>query len=165
MNIMEISAIQDPAIMKIKVLQLAKEKNCTEDDIWDMIENFRRTHEEGKAPNMPGNISPILKKILSRVKIRNESAGDMLANALTSHKISFNRDSIEGKYGVDFVIGDLIIDIDKRKYILSSKERDDDFNRQFYLIRKGYTVMKLTSNEILIGVDNCVDKIKVILGK
>lgn len=159
MNIIELSAIQDPVEMKIRVLQLAYKRKCSEDDIWELINNFRKTHE-GKRSNAPGNIGDTLNKILSRVTITNKSPNDILFDKLVSLNIPVSANVEIGKYNVAFIIDNLIIEIDKRKHILSPDEQDNDFKRQLYLIKKGYTVMRFTGSEIYRDVVGCVNKIQ-----
>ena len=163
MNIMEISVIQDPRKMKTEVAKYAKERKCSEDDIWDLIENYRRTHE-GKRSNPPEGIGDTLQKILSKVTITDKSAKDVLADELSKRSIVLVRAKLD-KYVVDLLIhkANLIIDIDKRKHHLSPDERDDDFKRQLYLIKKGYTIIRFTANEIYRDVVGCVDKIERLL--
>ncbi len=162
MNIIELSSIQDPALMKTEVAQLAHKRKCSEDDIWELINNYRRTHE-GKRSNVPNNIGDTLQKILSKVTITNKSANDILFDELVSLNILVSANVEIGKYKVSFVINNLIIEIDKRKHILSPDEQDNDFKRQLYLIKKGYTVIKLKANEVSTNVERCVDKIMRLL--
>lgn len=163
MNIIELSGIQDSALMKAEVAKLARERNCTEDDIWELIDNYRRTHE-GKRSNVPEGIGDTLQKILSKVTITDKSAKDVLADELLKKSIVLVGAKV-GKYVVDLLIhkANLIIDIDKRKHHLSPDERDDDFKRQLYLIKKGYTVVRFTANEIYRDVVGCVNKIERLL--
>lgn len=164
MNIIEISAMQDPIKMKIEIVKLAHKRKCTKDDIWDLINNYRKTYK-GKRSNAPEGIGDTLQKILSRVTITNKSANDVLASELSARKLIYSwGDNIKiGKYGVDFLLDNLIIEIDKRKHHLSPDEQDNDFKRQLYLIKKGYTVLRFTDNQIYRDVVDCVNKIERLL--
>ena len=162
MNIIELSVINNPVRMKAEVAKLAHKRKCSEDDIWELINNFRKTHE-GKRSNAPEGIGDTLQKILSRVTITNKSANTILSDTLNAKHISFSANVEIGIYSVNFVIDNLVIDIDKRKHHLSPDERDDDFKRQLYLIKKGYTVIKFTANEIYRDVVGCVNKIERLL--
>ena len=163
MNIIEISIMSNPDKMKVEVIKLAKERKCSEDDIWELIDNYRKTHE-GKRSNIPEGIGDTLNKILSKITITNKSARDVLADELSKRSIVLIGAKV-GKYVVDLLIhkAHLIIDIDKRKHTLSPDEQDNDFKRQLYLIKKGYTVMRFTSTEIYRDVVSCVNKIERLL--
>jgi len=162
MNIMELSIIQDPAIMKIELVKLAHKRKCSEDDIWELINNYRRTHE-GKCSNAPEGIGSTLQEILSKVIITKKSPKELLADELIPLNIPVSANAEIGKYKVDFIIANLIIEIDKRKHTLSPDEQDNDFKRQLYLIKKGYTVLRFTDTQIYQDVGDCVDKIERLL--
>ena len=162
MNIMELSTIQDPALMKIRVLQLAHKRKCSEDDIWELINNYRKTHE-GKRSNAPEGIGNTLQKILSKVTITKESPQQILVTELADRMIGCHRNCKIGKRRVNVLCANLIIEIDKRKHTLSSGEQDNDFKRQLYLIKKGYTVLRFTDTQIYQDVGDCVDKIERLL--
>lgn len=160
MNIIEISTMSNPDKMKAEVSRLAHKRKCSENDIWELINNFRKTHE-GKRSNAPEGIGDTLDKILSKVTITNKSARDILADELSKRSVVLVGAKV-GKYVVDLLIhkANLIIDIDKRKHTSSPEQQDDDFKRQLYLIKKGYSVMRFTGSEIYRDVVGCVNKIQ-----
>lgn len=68
MNIMEVSIMRDPLKMRLEVVKMAKERNCTNEEIWELINNFRKLQEEGKRPQMASDMGGTLQTILSKTR-------------------------------------------------------------------------------------------------
>lgn len=168
MNIIELSVMQDPIKMKTEVVKMAKKRKCSEDDIWDLINNFRRTHEEGGRPRIASSTKEIIKSILpdkEQFKFTESPIEDLLKWELQARHMEFETRVAVGRYKVDFLFpgSSLIIEADGRKYHSSPDQRDNDFRRQLALIKGGYTVLRFTGSQIYRNVVGCVDKIERLL--
>lgn len=165
MNIMEISAMQSPIKMREEVANMAKQRNCTEDEIWSTINGFRRIQVQGKKLRAPIRIGGILKSMFDKTKISESPIEDTLKYELLNRDMEFETQAEIGKYRVDFLFPwvNLIVEADGREYHSSQRQRDNDFKRQLYLIKKGYTVLRFSGSQIYGDVVGCVDKIQAIL--
>jgi len=168
MNIMEISVMQNLIEMRMEVIKYAKKRKCTEDDVWDLINNFRRIHEEGRRPRVAVSTKDIIKSILpdkKQFKFTESPIEDLLKWELQARYINFETRVAIGGYKVDFLFPqvNLIVEADGREYHSSPDQQDRDFKRQLYLIKKGYTVLRFTGSQIYRDVVSCVDKIERLL--
>ena len=167
MNIQEISAMQSPVKMREEVAKMAIKRNCSADDVWDMIEGFRKTQKEGQRARIPTSLKDILPNIISNIKITESPIEDILRCELLARHIKFETQENIDKYRVDFFFrkANLIVEADGRKYHSTQRQRDNDFKRQLALIKKGYTVLRFTGSEIYQNVMGCVDKIEQMLNE
>lgn len=61
-----------------------------------------------------------------------------------------------GIYKVDFLYGTLIIEIDGHEYHKTKEQREYDYKRERYLMKKGYTVMRFMGTEVYLEPKKCV---------
>ena len=69
MNIIKISVMKSPTKMREEVAKMAIEKNCTADEIWIMINGFRKTQTQGQRPRIATGVKDILGSIMDGIKI------------------------------------------------------------------------------------------------
>lgn len=62
-----------------------------------------------------------------------------------------------GCYVVDFLIDDVIVEIDGKDYHTTLEQREKDYRRERWLIANGYTVVRFTGAEINSYLSSCVD--------
>lgn len=167
MNIQEISAIQSPARIKEEVAKMAIKRNCTADEIWTMINGFRKTQEEGRRPRIPIKVKDILKYFFPAIgiKITESPMEDLLKYELLARHINFETQANIGKYKVDFLFPQarLVVEADGKEYHSTQKQRDNDFKRELALMKKGYLVLRFKGSEIYRDVVGCVNKIEDLL--
>lgn len=169
MNIMEISALQNPVQMRMEVLRLAKERNSTEDDIWLLIDGFRKTQQEGERPRFPTSIKDSIKTILpnkNKFKFTDSPIEDVLKWELQARNIKFETRKSIGQYRVDFFFpeANLIVEANGAEYHSTKEQRERDFKRQQTLMKKGYMVLRFTGSEIYKDPIHCVNHIMRISG-
>ncbi len=70
-----------------------------------------------------------------------------------------------GQYRVDFAVIDkrVVVELDGHEYHKSKEQRTNDAERQRFLQKKGYTVIRFTGNEINKDVNGCVSEVLDIL--
>jgi len=164
MNIMEISALQNPLQMRMEVLKMAKDRNATEEDIWLLIDAFRKTQQEGERPRFPTAISKSIKTILGngkKFKFTDSPIEDVLKWELQARNIKFETRKSIGQYRVDFFFpqANLIVEADGYEYHSTKKQREKDFERQVTLMKKGYMVLRFTGSQIYKDPIHCVNQI------
>lgn len=157
--------MQDPLQIRTEVANMATERDCTEDEIWSTINEFRRIQAQGKRLRVPTKIKGILKSILDKTKISESPIKDTLKYELLNRDIEFETQAEIGKYRTDFFFpeANLIVEADGREYHSSQRDRDNDFKRQVALMKRGYTVLRFTGSEIYQNVVGCVNKIEQLL--
>ena len=165
MNIIKISVMKSPTKMREEVAKMAIEKNCTADEIWIMINGFRKTQTQGQRPRIATGVKDILGSIMDGIKITESPIEDTLKYELRARHISFETQEKIGQYRVDFffVEAGLIVEADGKEYHSTQRQRDNDFKRQAALMKKGYTMLRFTGSEIYRDVIGCVNKIEQIL--
>jgi len=67
MDIPKIGNLQAACKMRREVLNLAREKNIPEGDVWLELEIYRKTHSEGK--NEAKQLKSLIRKILTKSRI------------------------------------------------------------------------------------------------
>jgi len=72
----------------------------------------------------------------------------------------FNRQFVIDDFIVDFICRklDFIIEVDGSSHYGMTKERED-YDRQIYLEKKGFTILRITEGEILKRLDDVVEKV------
>jgi very-short-patch-repair endonuclease len=61
-----------------------------------------------------------------------------------------------GLYKVDFIInGKYVIEIDGHDYHKTKEQREYDYTRDRYLIKRGYVVIRFTGTEVFLQPDKC----------
>jgi len=61
-----------------------------------------------------------------------------------------------GIYRVDFVADDnVVIEIDGHDYHKTKEQRESDYKRERYLMRKGFTVIRFTGTEVYLSPNEC----------
>lgn len=67
-------------------------------------------------------------------------------------------------YIVDFLIDHrYVIEIDGHEYHKTKEQRTKDYQRERYLMGKGYFVVRFTASEVYVNAKDCVQKAKDIL--
>lgn len=61
-----------------------------------------------------------------------------------------------GIYKVDFVYGTCIVEIDGHESHKTKEQREHDYKRERYLMKKGYTVMRFMGTEVFLEPKKCV---------
>jgi very-short-patch-repair endonuclease len=72
-----------------------------------------------------------------------------------------------GKYRVDFLFPfeNLVVEADGWEYHSTKDQVKNDFQRDHYLARKGYRVLRFRAVQINRDIETCLDKILVFLGR
>lgn len=73
----------------------------------------------------------------------------------------FRRQHVVGHYIADFLCLDkkLIVELDGKYHTLPG-QIEDDVTRQHWLEENGYTILRITNEELLVSTDNAIQKIK-----
>jgi hypothetical protein len=67
---------------------------------------------------------------------------------------------IIGPYKVDFVYLDkIVVEIDGHEYHKTKEQRDYDYKRERYLMKKGYIVVRFTGTEIFLDSETCAEEV------
>ena len=61
-----------------------------------------------------------------------------------------------GIYKVDFLYGTCVIEIDGHEYHKTKEQREHDYKRERYLMKKGYNVIRFMGTEIFLDPIKCV---------
>lgn len=62
-------------------------------------------------------------------------------------------------YKVDFVYdNDFIIEIDGHEYHKTKEQRFKDYQRERYLMKKGYIVIRFMATEVFLNPNKCIDE-------
>jgi very-short-patch-repair endonuclease len=61
-----------------------------------------------------------------------------------------------GKYRVDFVYNNCAIEIDGHEYHKTKSQRLYDYERERFLIKQGYVILRFTATEVYWDAKNCV---------
>lgn len=165
MDIPEIAILETEIEMRREVLRLAIEKKCTEDEIWDELNLYRKTQErKGKKPVRAGLILKNILDNISGVKITESPIEDALKYELDQRRIQYQTQQRIGRYRVDFLFEEakLIIECDG-KYHRTGKQLQKDRDRDLYLIGKGYTVQRFSGDQLYRDVERCVNIIESFL--
>lgn len=72
---------------------------------------------------------------------------------------------IRGSYILDFAIPSLKIDIECDGSFWHKEGNSHDRVRNWFLRRRGWTVLRFSDNEIKEDIGKCIDKIKETIGK
>lgn len=64
-----------------------------------------------------------------------------------------------GLYKVDFRLKYYVIEIDGHDYHKTKEQREYDYNRERYLQRHGYFVVRFTGTEVFLDADKCVHEL------
>lgn len=167
MDIPEIVKLPAAIEMRREVLKLALEKNLPEEEIWDEIEIYKKTHFIIKRD--PRHIGFCLDSLLNELNIvKSESPmEDLFKSELKQNNINFERQKEIGRFKVDFFFSgaDLIVEIDGEKYHSSPEQREKDRKRDSILMKKGYAVLRFAGHRIYRDVGGCVKEISKFLGK
>lgn len=72
--------------------------------------------------------------------------------------ISFNLEPQKtiGIYKVDFTYGTCAVEIDGHEFHKTKEQREHDYKRERYLLRKGYTVVRFMATEVYLEPERCV---------
>ena len=60
--------MKDPLKIRLEVARMAKERNRTNEEIWELINNFRKLQEQGNRPEIPSDMGDTLQTILSKAR-------------------------------------------------------------------------------------------------
>jgi len=165
MDIPKIGNLQAACKMRREVLNLAREKNIPEGDVWLELEIYRKTHSQGKkeAKQLKSLIRKILAK--SKIHITKSPLEDTLKQALEKRNIHFVTQEKIGKYRVDFFFPQarLVVEADGKEYHSTEEQRLKDFERQCEIMRRGYALLRFRGTEIYQDVEGCLDKISLFL--
>jgi len=67
---------------------------------------------------------------------------------------------VVGIYKVDFIINDkYIIEIDGHEYHKTKEQREQDYKRERYLIKKGFIVIRFMGTEIFLSSTSCAKEV------
>jgi len=61
-----------------------------------------------------------------------------------------------GIYKPDFIYGSCVIEIDGHEYHKTKEQREQDYKRERYFIRQGYTVIRFMATEVYLDALKCV---------
>lgn len=61
-----------------------------------------------------------------------------------------------GIYLVDFVYGSCAVEIDGHEYHKTKEQREYDYKRDRYLLKRGYTVIRFMATEVFLDAKKCV---------
>jgi len=69
-----------------------------------------------------------------------------------------------GIYVVDFIVnGKYIIEIDGHEWHKTKEQREFDYKRERYLLKRGYTVLRYTGTEIYLSAKECAKEARDII--
>lgn len=63
-----------------------------------------------------------------------------------------------GIYVPDFVYGDCVIEIDGHEFHKTKEQREEDYKRERYYIKKGYYVVRFMATEVFLDALKCVQE-------
>lgn len=63
-----------------------------------------------------------------------------------------------GIYKADFVFGRFVIEIDGHEFHKTKEQREHDYNRERYLQRRSFFIVRFTGTEIFQNADKCVQE-------
>ena len=66
-------------------------------------------------------------------------------------------EKVIGLYKVDFLFRDrFVIEIDGHEAHKTKEQRENDYNRERYLMKRGYIVIRFTGTEVYLETEKCV---------
>lgn len=167
MDIPEINALPTAIEMRKEVIKLAIEKNVSEEDIWQEIDIYRKTHPQGKIQTNQSSVKSLIVKILAKTKIHivESPIEAILKQAFERRHIDFETQKKIGKHRVDFFFpqGRLVVEADGNEYHSTEEQRTRDMERQCKIMQRGYVVLRFRGSQIFKDVEICVDKISKFL--
>lgn len=83
-----------------------------------------------------------------------ETEGD--ENATPYCEFELEKQVTIGIYRVDFCIGSCIIEIDGQETHKTKAQRCEDYERERFLQKKGYTVIRFMASEVFVNAKQCV---------
>jgi len=169
MEIADIINLETPMEMRREVLKSAIKKGLPEDYIWKQVEIYRANFSEGKKYRKPAHIGEILLTVLpgiGEITMTDTPIETRLEFYLRHRNIDFEIQKKIGKYQVDFFFpqADLVVEADGKDYHYTKEQREKDEKRDYYLMKRGYTVVRFTGSEIFSNVERVVAKILSFLG-
>lgn len=71
-----------------------------------------------------------------------------------------------GIYQPDFVFEEdkIVIEIDGHDYHKTKEQRFNDYTRERYLMKNGYTVIRFMGTEVFLNAEKCVEEMFEIMG-
>lgn len=82
----------------------------------------------------------------------------------TEHLCDIEPQAVIGIYRVDFLVGGLYaVEIDGHEFHKTKEQREADYKRERYFIRRGYVPIRFTGTEVFLEADKCVHEIDDIV--
>lgn len=71
--------------------------------------------------------------------------------------------AVIGIYKVDFLVSDkYVVEIDGHEFHKTKEQRETDYKRERYLIKRGYIPIRFTGTEVFLEADKCVQEVNDI---
>jgi very-short-patch-repair endonuclease len=119
----------------------------------------QKISEKSKLQWKNGNKGYHPNKILAYNHSRRTFPEMIMANALRKNKIKFNEQQHVGKFFPDFVIKNIIVEVDGEKW---HTDKQYKYNRDRYLRRRGYHILHFSATAVIHKTQNCIT---IILNK
>lgn len=113
----------------------------------DDTKNKQRTSRLNYMESHKGNFKNTDIEIIMKLKLKDEN-------------ISFVHSKRIGKFCVDFLIKDIIVECDGEYWHNRPGDKAKDFIRDNYLINKGYTVLRFSEYNIKNNIKTCINFLK-----
>jgi very-short-patch-repair endonuclease len=72
---------------------------------------------------------------------------------------------VVGIYRVDFLCGKCAIEIDGHEYHKTKEQREYDYKKERYLIKKGFVPVRFMGTEVFLDAEACVEEMEQIAGE
>ncbi len=155
--------------MRKEVLKYALDNEMIEEDVWLLVDCYRKEQALKGSSRTPAKVSDILLTVHDRLdptKITNSPMEDLLQTELAVRNLCPERGYKIGKLTVDFCFpkDNLVIEVDGKDYHSSPEQKERDERRDGLLMKRGYTVLRFPGRQIYHDPKSCVARIAKFLG-